>query len=226
MCALGPAFLLALPLLAGDGAPLAEAVRAFESDHPARRDAASRIVQELPQERLAPLIEALRSDDPEVRSRARQSLEAFLPARPSSAEEEEHQAGAIVLRGNRQNRVVVRLVQGNGQQLKNVNGRLVPDNAYERLKEFGADGEAAADPTLRRHLRLAAGRGFLVTDVKEDSRAWRLGLRAEDIVLRIDDAPVMTPEDVEGALGEEKEAWMKKTFRILRDGELKDLATK
>ena len=129
MRALVPAFLLALPLLAGDGDPLAEAVRAFESDHPARRDAASRIVQELLQERLAPLIEAVRSDVPVVRSRARQSLEAFLPARPSSAEEEEHQAGAIVLRGNRQNRVVVRLVQGNGQQLKIVNGRLVPDNA-------------------------------------------------------------------------------------------------
>jgi len=218
--------LLAVPLLAGAPDPLANAVREFESDYPARRDAATRVVRGILQERLGPLLEAMRSSDPEVSRRARECIESFLPTRPEAAPQQadDGPGGPVVfVNGQNQGRVVLRVVQANGQRLRIVNGRWEAEEGYERLKAFGVEGEAALDSTLRRHLRLAEGRGFLVRKVEDESPASRLGLEAEDILLRIDGKPVMKPEEVEGALGGEEAAWMHRRVRILRDGEIKDL---
>lgn len=218
--------LLAVPLLAGAPDPLADAIRDFGSDYPARRDVATQVARGILQGRLAPLLEAMRSADPEVSRRARECIESFLPGRPAaSAEQAEDGPGGpvVFVNGRNQGGVVLRVVQANGQRLRIVNGRWAPEEGYARLKAFGVEGEAALDSTLRRHLRLAEGRGFLVQKVGDGTPAARLGLKAEDILLRIDGKPVMKPEDVEGALGEEKEAWPLRRFRLLRDGEIKDL---
>lgn len=225
MRALYLALCISLPLLAGDRDPLAEAVEAFGSDHPARRDAGSLAVREVLRQRLAPLLEAMRSKDPEVSRRARESLESLLPRQPGRAEPAASEAEQVVVMGGNQGgaAVVLRVVQANGRgQLRVIHGR-AEANRPGPLAGFGVEGEAVLDRTWRRHLRLAEGRGFLIRNVVPDTAAARLGLREDDIVLRIDGAPVLTPEDVAGALGEEKGRWALRRFRVLRDGEVRDL---
>jgi S1-C subfamily serine protease len=90
------------------------------------------------------------------------------------------------------------------------------------LRAFGVDGGAVHERFVLRQLRLAQGRGYLVTKVMKDTEAKRLGLEPDDIILRINGEPTMRPNTVVSLLGEPA-TWQDLRVRVLRDGELVDL---
>jgi len=221
MRALIPALLVCLPLSAGDANPLSRAVEDFDSDHAAEREAASQAVRRHLARELAPLVEAMKSNDPEVARRAREAIESLLPPRAKKPEDAPALGlgggpGVIVL-NNRQKRFVVKWVQ-RGNRL--VRARAGDDAVAKTVKEFGVEGYPLTDAALREQLRLAAGRGFMVAKVERT--AARLGLEARDIVLRIDDAPVKTFESLAKAIGKKKD-WPTRNLTVLRRGKVTEL---
>jgi membrane-associated protease RseP (regulator of RpoE activity) len=53
---------------------------------------------------------------------------------------------------------------------------------------------AAAEEPLRAHIGLKEGEGVVVTSVPEDSEAAKVGLRRHDVVVRINEQPIASPE--------------------------------
>ena len=91
-----PLFLLALclPLSAGDADVLNAAVKSFESESGAVRQNASKAVRRYLEQELAPLIKAMKSEDPEVARRARDAL----AAQPEYQQDKPEQPARVVAR--------------------------------------------------------------------------------------------------------------------------------
>lgn len=221
------ALILLLPLavaFAGDTAPLEEAAKQWASESPDVRDIASRTVALELRRELAPILAAMRSDDPEVRRRARAALESLLPPRPPEPQPQEQQQW--------QGRVLVFNNAGGGgagapqalQVILNAQGQavLVQDQGeQQQLKAKGLAGQPVDDPIMREQLCLAEGRGFAVTAVDAGSDAERLGIKARDILLSMDGHPVKQGAEVLKAL-----AAPKPEINLLRRGKLVTLGGK
>jgi len=192
------ALILLLPLsvaLAAGGSPLDDAARRWASDSVDEREAASRAVARHLERELAPLVEAMRSEDPEVRLRAEGALEAFLPRRPrEEAPPADPDGGQMIVVGQGAGGGQIRLVVAANGQI------VVQQQADDPLKAHGLEGKPVDDELLRVHLGLAAGRGFGVTAVEGDSAAAKLGLKRHDILFSIDGRPVMRADEVSQAL--------------------------
>jgi hypothetical protein len=225
MRALPVALLFSLPLFAHDPGTLNDAVTRFGSDDPGVRDTASRTVRMHLEQELAPLLEAMRAKDPEVRRRAHDAIASLLPHHEEEITEFEGQDLGVLLRqaggrGGQRFQILVQGVRGRRGGMRVV-GAVSPEEAAT-LRSFGVDGAAIHERFVRRQLRLAKGRGYLVTKITKDTAAGRLGLARDDIVLRINDQPVLRPNQVARVLGEES-TWPDVRMRVLRDGELVDL---
>ena len=218
-----PALLvLCLPLAAGDPDVLALAVAKFGSDYPEVRGAGTTETRAYLETRLAPLLAALESKDPEVSRRARCAIETLLPHHEvTKSTGAAGQQGQVIVfnQGGRRGRMVIRQVWINGKMQMRVENQ---HQVYDKLKKFGAEGVAAAETTLRMQLGLAEGRGFIVHKVVAGSAAARLGLLAHDIIVRIDDTSVMELTKVVKALGA-KETWDGRRLRVFRRGKVIDL---
>ncbi len=215
------ALILLLPLavaLAGDALPLEEATKQWASESAEDRDAASRTVAIHLQRQLAPVLDALRSDDPEVRRRARSALEALLPPRPPEPPAPEQAQGQVLVINNaggvaRQLRVVL---NAQGQAV------LVHDQGeQQQLMAKGITGMPVDDPVMREQLGLAEGRGFAVTAMDARSDAGRLGIQARDILISIDGRPVKQwAEVLKGLVARSPE------IKLLRRGKLVTLGAR
>lgn len=75
---------------------------------------------------------------------------------------------------------------------------------------------------VREHLNLEEGMGLLVVDVVEGSLAEKLGIQVNDVVFKVKENPIQTPEDVRDSLM--KEGIVK--VEIIRKGERKVLTLK
>ena len=75
---------------------------------------------------------------------------------------------------------------------------------------------AAVEAPLRAHLDLKEGQGVVVTSAAEDSAAAKAGLKPYDIVVRIDDQPIASPEKFHELAGSQQ--GKKVVFHILRQG--------
>lgn len=210
--------LLSLALVAGEASPLAASVARFGDDRADVREAASLAAAQHVRRELAPLLEALRAGDPEVRRRARAILESLLPSQPEPEEPPVEGPGQfIIVRGGGGN------IQIRGRAIQILGGVAgVDQEDVEQLRQFGVQGHWARDETLRRQLQLADGRGFAVQTVDEESVAHRIGLRAHDIVLRVSGKPVMRIAEFVAALGPEGD-WPHARLTVLRDGEVLNL---
>jgi len=222
------ALVLLLPLavaFAGDTAPLEDAAKQWASESPDVRDIASRTVAVELRRQLAPILDAMRSDDPEVRRRARAALESLLPPRPPEPEPQEQQQwqGRVLIFNN----AGVGGAAGAPQALRvilNAQGQavLVQDQGEaQQLKAKGIAGQPVDDPVMREQLCLAEGRGFAVTAVDAGSDAERLGIKARDILLSMDGHPVKQGGEVLKAL-----AAPKPEIHLLRRGKLVTLGGK
>ena len=206
---------LCLPLSAGDRKPLEEAIRAFASDELAARQAATRTVRELLEKEFAPLIKAMSAEDPEVARRAREVVEGLIPHRG------EKETAAPIAGGGQ----VIRLFVNNGAQfwVRGQNGVWVAHNQGQkhahRVKLFGVQGYPCTQPLLRKQLGLAAGRGYVVAKVTRGSVAQKAGLKVHDIILAIDDQPVMQISSLYKQLGE-LATWPNRAIRIMREGQV------
>jgi hypothetical protein len=76
---------------------------------------------------------------------------------------------------------------------------------------------AEVEPVLAAHLKLEAGRGALIADVRPDSQASRLGLQVHDVIESIDGAAVTRDEAVE-RLRTAARTESPLTLGIVRDG--------
>jgi len=221
------ALLLCVPLMAGGSGGLDGIVSRFGDDRPSVRDAASEEAARLVREHLAPLLAAMEAPDPEVVRRARAVIQSLLPRETREQEQEEDPdalvagmgRGIILVNGNVRGRRAIRIAGQQGIQVM-----IADENEDEpqNLRAFGLAGQEACDPLVRRQLRLAAGRGFVVEAVSADSDAQRLGLRPLDILLRVGDRPVMTAKSVDDAIGA-REGWAGLVVHLLRDGEVLSL---
>ena len=72
-------FALCLPLQAGDPADLNSAVEMFRSPRPAVRAEGSRLADKQLRKLLAPLLKAMKDQDPEVRRRVREAILGLVP---------------------------------------------------------------------------------------------------------------------------------------------------
>jgi len=212
------AFIACAPLFAAGKPTLAEAVAAFGSDVADERDAASRAARRLLERELAPLLAAMESVDPEIKRRAREAIASFVPAHEEPVAQSEVDGNVIVLQAANLRGNLRVWVRGAG-------GRVVLRRDGQddgTLTRFGIHGGPATDVLLRKQLRLARGRGYVVTKTDEDSAASQLGLQVHDIVLRVGDTPVQFARELTKALGQ-KQGWSDLVFHVLRDGEVKRL---
>jgi serine protease Do len=75
---------------------------------------------------------------------------------------------------------------------------------------------AAADDALRSQLKLPKDRGLVATSVREHGPAWQAGIRDNDILLTLDDAPLAKPEDLDQKLKDAAEKTVSLT--LMRKG--------
>lgn len=212
--------LFCMPLSAGDRNPLEDAVGAFASDEFAVRQGATRAVREHLNKVLAPLLSAMKSEDPEVARRARGAIEGLLPSR-----REDPVASRAV--GNANWGQMVQIIQAGNNRLRIVmngpNGMFVVHNHgqkhVKRIKEFGLQGYPCSQALLRKQLGLAAGRGYVVQRVTRGSAARKIALLPHDIILAIDGLPVMQYDSFYKALGKQ-DTWLDRTIRVMRNGKV------
>ncbi len=215
------ALALALPILASDRPLLERAVELFRSDSPKDREDGSRIAKIFVETSLRPLVDALEDADPEVRRRAREAVVSVLADRSDLPEAAQPQSDVWALGGP----VIInqRGIGGARVRLQVFNnGNLMideSDQAGHALNQvIGIQGVPAADGALRTQLRLAEGRGFLVTSLDENARGAKLGLALHDIVTTINGRPVFEAQDLVTALGEDPD-WERLVIALIREGE-------
>jgi len=95
MRAMAVALLLSVPLTAGDESSLEKAVELFRSPDAAKRAAGSQLAKRQLRRLLAPLLAAMKDDDPEVRRRARRSIVSLVPGETNEPQTEEEILAAI-----------------------------------------------------------------------------------------------------------------------------------
>ncbi|MHC4971389.1 MAG: PDZ domain-containing protein [Planctomycetota bacterium] len=192
------ALLLSLPLLAGDKAPLAKAVELFQSNDAARREAGSQLAAERLQELLAPLLEAMQHEDPEVRRRARRAILALVPGELEKEDLRNRPS-------RRQLPVQVQVRQQILQQLAQQLARRRELDAQEQAKRLALRNQARDNHgaallarfgvTGKTRRRAPLQPGFLVQQVKPNSDAERLGLRVGDIIVNVNGRATSWPRD-------------------------------
>ncbi|MGQ0612835.1 MAG: hypothetical protein ACT4PV_03700 [Planctomycetaceae bacterium] len=218
------ALALALPILGSDRPLLERAVELFRSDSPKDRDDGSRMAKSFVETSLRPLVDALDDDDPEVRRRAREAVISVLADRSDLPEEVQPQSEFWGLGGGGGGPIIINQRGVGGRVRIQVfnNGNLLldeSDQAGQALNQvIGIQGVPATDAALRTHLRLAEGRGFLVTTVDPNARGAKLGLSAYDIVTTLNGRPVMEAQDLVAILGEDPD-WECLVFGVIREGE-------
>jgi hypothetical protein len=215
MRALAVVLLLSVPLAADDESSLQKAVKLFRSVDAGRRTAGSQLAERELRRLLAPLLEAMKDDDPEVRRRARRSILSLVPGEVEKKKKPDRSVfvAVIGLRG------------GAGQAFRGRPGR-------RGFKAFLARAEPP-QPTqqqranlMRTGARLLPGLGvswkaqwqaplmpgFRIHAVKKEGAA-RMGLRKGDLIVRINGV------DVAGLRGAPKALdWSRATVTVYRGG--------
>jgi C-terminal processing protease CtpA/Prc len=200
------ALLLSVPLSAGDEASLAKAVALFKSPHAAQREAGSQLADRELRKLLAPLLEAMKDNDPEVRRRARRSILSLVPGEveKDARGTKPQTRGRAVLLALKDRRKMERALQGfmKGEAERGQKGR-------QLMGGFGIKGRT------RRQAPLMPG--LSVAQVREESPAARIGVRTGDLVVRVNGTAVTRVGDFPRALGD-KPDWSRITVTVLRDG--------
>jgi C-terminal processing protease CtpA/Prc len=220
MRTLGLALLICLPLRAGDRSPLQEAVELFASPDAGKRAAGSQMADRELRRLLAPLLEAMETNDPEVRRRARRAILALVP---EAREREEPRPDVAALRarflaaaGVRQ----VQLVQAVQVRLEKKHDKLRAREVRRLLARFGIEAQLFRGVIVIGPATIAGG--YRVLKVDDRSHAAHAGLRPGDFILRVQDKPARSPAALLAALGP-KPDWTKVRFDVLRRGELLEL---
>jgi hypothetical protein len=207
MRALAVVLLLFVPLSANDTSPLEKAVELFKSPDAGKREAGSQLAARELRKLLAPLLEAMEDDDPEVRRRARPSVFPVVREAQEREVQEDQKAAnsrtaAAAPRANQSEQIrgafaIARFVQ-DAQARK----------ASRLLVAFGVPTRCALNKP-----------GFFVQEVREGSPAERLGLRRGDVIVQVNRRGVTRSRDFLAALGD-KPDWSRITVKVLRDGRL------
>jgi len=213
MRALAVALLLSVPLSASDKAPLEKAVELFRSQDAGQRAAGSQLAERELRKLLAPLLKAMKDDDPEVRRRARRSILSLVPEEPEPYEAPQTEEQIMT---------AIRTLLKQRQVLRAQ--RRAP-RAQRRQKLEQKTRRLLADFGVRGTKWLPRKAGFIVQHVKECSPADRLGLRKGDVILQVNGRAVTESRDFLGALGD-KPDWTRITVMRLRDGQLVRLPKK
>jgi len=213
---------LAIPLLAADPPPFATWIAQWRSDEAATREAASQQADRELRRMLAPLIEAMEDQDPEVRLRARNALLALVPNEPlQEAPQGMPQAGALVLPNGVRNGQILQVwvaqqgqagVQGQPIQLRLGGLQQVPQNGpWQKIQA----AQQALGGTLGMHPR-----GALVLRVEKGGAAERLGLAKGDVILAVNGKATATLEALADAAPAD---WKDARLTIERRGEKLEL---
>jgi len=223
MRALAVVLLLSGPLVADDPTSLQRAVELFRSPDAGKRGAGSQLAERELRRLLAPLLEALRDKDPEVRRRARRSILSLVPG---EAEKDAAQAPSFVS--------VIGIGGGAGGAFRGRAGRrafkavraasqpLQPTQKQRaELSRKGARLFAGLGLHWKTRWRAPRMPGFSVEKVEMDSPADRLGLRQGDLIVRIDGKDATRVRDI----GEAPD-WSRATLTVYRGGRYVRLARK
>jgi len=216
------------PLFAGDLDRLAQSVKLFKSQEVAERDAGSRIAKQEIKRALAPLIEAMKDPDPEVRRRAREAILSFVPHHDRNEPNPANQLAQVM--GNQivirfaaiQGLKAVQLNAAGGVKLKALKGFQV-----QRIPRIQVQGVL---PLLRplavaKHTLAGLGitgrfvrRGFVVDVVTKQGQAAKAGIRKGDIILNVNGRAIRKLGDFAAAA--RKMGWKGATVQVRRGNQL------
>jgi len=217
MRTLGLALLICLPLRAGDRSPLREAVELFASPDAGKRAAGSQMAERELRRLLAPLLEAMETEDPEVRRRARRAILALVP---EAREREAPRPSAAAARARPLAGVVVKRVQAVAIQLERKRDKIDAQAVRRLLARFGVEAELFRGVIMIGHATITGG--YHVKKVSSRSHAAHVGLRPGDFILRVQGKPARSPAHLLEALGTDPD-WTKVRLEVLRRGELLEL---
>ncbi|MHC4165221.1 MAG: PDZ domain-containing protein [Planctomycetota bacterium] len=216
MRALAVALLLSVPLSAGDPSSLEKAVALFRSPDAGKRAVGSQLAERELRGLLAPLLEALKDDDPEVRRRARRSILSLVPGEAEKEEKAEKSVMVAVIglgggaggafRGRRGFRRLVEVVRAQPQPLQ---------PTQKQRADLTRKGErllAGLGLQWKVQWRAPLMPGFRVHEVEKESQAARLGLRKGDLLVRINGEDVTGMRGVPAALD-----WGRVTVTVYRN---------
>jgi hypothetical protein len=221
MRALALVLLLSVPLTADEESSLREAVELFRSPDAGTRGAGSQLADRELRNLLAPLLEALKDKDPEVRRRARRSILSLVPG---EAEKDAAQKPVTV--------AVIGLGGGAGGAFRGRRGRrgfkflwgasppLQP--TQKQRAEFSRRGNrllAGLGMRWRTQWRAPRMPGFRGEEAKQETPAARMGLRKGDLIVRIAGEDVMRLRGTPQALD-----WSRATLTVYRNGRYVRLA--
>ena len=241
MRALVLALLVVVPSLAADETSLQKAVRLFHSKDAAAREQGSRTADASLRKLLAPLLQALEDKDPEVRRRARRAILGLVPGELEKEQQPAQAPQQLAIRLA----LLGQLRQAQAQRVRLQFAPVLRLADVQDKHQFGPVRVRLADvPALLRAQRRAeeaksrelihqfglttrefngtiarkSAHGFQVLKVAQHSRAARLGLVKNDIVVRVDRTDVKTLKEFAAALGPQK-GWDRLRLRVLRRGE-------
>jgi len=216
MRALAVALLLSVSLSAGEGSSLEKAVKLFRSPDAGTRAAGSQLAEREVRKLLAPLLEALKDEDPEVRRRARRSILSLVPG--EAEKDEKAQKPARV--------AVIGLAGGVGQAFRGRLGRRAikavlarsepPQPTQKQRAELSRIGRRllrGLGVHWRTQWKAPLMPGFSVHAVKQEGAAARLGLRKGDLIVRINGVEVAGMRG-----GPEAVDWGRATVTVYRNG--------
>jgi len=154
-----------------------------------KREAASAELKAIGKPAVAQLTAAQKHEDPEVSTRASELLDAINP--PAAASNEAPAAARVARLGGRGGMLVMR-VQGNAGQAQG--------NAVQvQMGVVGAPVEAPAMLEFGTRLE-QQDKGVRVTEVKADTDAAKLGLQKDDVILKLNDKAMCSPDDIAATL--------------------------
>ena len=224
--------LFSLTLSAGDREPFSDCIRQWRGAQQAEREAGSAHASRELRRILAPLLRAMEDEDPEVRRRARDAILALVPGELRKQQQVDSQAvqqirlvnGQILQVQGGQLRAAARLMR-NAQKAQAQLQRANWGNRkfWNGQRILVAPRQPAADEVRKRlgvHARTArAARpyqgGVLVTRVEVGSRAAKLGLVANDVIVEVDGEAVKSPGEL-AALVAKRPDWSRASVTILR----------
>jgi len=191
-------FALCLPLQAGDPADLNSAVEMFRSPRPAVRAEGSRLADKELRKLLAPLLKAMKDQDPEVRRRVREAILGLVPNH--GREPAKPQQGQRLFALGKV-----------GLQFQWVNKNAMPAHLWIQLPGALGANDAVAQASVMRLgligkfvLLPKHGRCFRIDEVKPNSAAAKIGLIAGDTILTINKQAVNSWANFLKAIGKQK----------------------
>jgi C-terminal processing protease CtpA/Prc len=209
MRALAVALLLSVPLSAGDEPPLEKAVELFKSPDAGQRTAGSQLAERELRKLLAPLLRAMEDDDPEVRRRARRSILSLVPG---EVEKEMKPQGPAQVRAAIRQALFARLAAAPNARVQWKFAPWRPELEQRGLRLMEGLGIKGSTRWKAPFMP-----GVVVTRVRKDSPAARLGLRRGDLIVRIGGKAVTKIRDLPRALGD-KPDWTRIKVMVLREG--------